>query len=314
MVEGSPAQAIGTQMISGGSHISVCVCTYKRPAFLTRLLEELDRQETSSLFTFSIVVADNDDRRSAETVVRDFAVRSMIPIRYCVQPRQNIALTRNTAVEHAAGDFVAFIDDDEFPDRRWLLTLFEACHEYDAAGVIGPVRRHFDDTPPAWVVKGRFYERPRFSTGSVIDWTMGRTNNVLLKREVLAADAQPFRPEFRTGEDQDFFRRMIDKGFLFIWCDEAIAYEVVPPIRWKRTFMLRRALLQGTVSVLHPTFGRRAIAKSVIAVPAYLAALPVSLMFGQSRFMTVLVKLCDHLGRLLAAVGINAIREPYVTD
>jgi glycosyltransferase involved in cell wall biosynthesis len=256
MVEGSPAQAIGTQMISGGSHISVCVCTYKRPAFLTRLLEELDRQETSSLFTFSIVVADNDDRRSAETVVRDFAVRSMIPIRYCVQPRQNIALTRNTAVEHAAGDFVAFIDDDEFPDRRWLLTLFEACHEYDAAGVIGPVRRHFDDTPPAWVVKGRFYERPRFSTGSVIDWTMGRTNNVLLKREVLAADAQPFRPEFRTGEDQDFFRRMIDKGFLFIWCDEAIAYEVVPPIRWKRTFMLRRALLQGTVSVsIRPSGG-----------------------------------------------------------
>jgi len=143
---------------------------------------------------------------------------------------------------------------------------------------------------------------------------MGRTNNVLVKRDLLAADAQPFRPEFRTGEDQDFFRRMIEKGHLFVWCDEAVAYEVVPPIRWKRSFMLRRALLQGAVSVLHPTFGARAVAKSVVAVPAYVVALPVSLMLGQCRFMTVLVKLCDHLGRVLAAVGINAIREPYVTD
>jgi succinoglycan biosynthesis protein ExoM len=192
--------------------------------------------------------------------------------------------------------------------------LFEACHMYRAAGVIGPVKRHFDDTPPAWVAKGGFYERPSYSTGSVIDWTMGRTNNVLLKHEVLTADAQPFRPEFRTGEDQDFFRRMIDKGHRFIWCDEAVAYEVVPPIRWKRSFMLRRALLQGTVSVLQPTFGARAVARSVVAVPAYAAVLPVSLMFGQSRFMTVLVKLCDHAGRLLAAVGINAIRDPYVVD
>jgi succinoglycan biosynthesis protein ExoM len=301
-------------MTSAASHISVCVCTYKRPGLLERLLEELAGQETGGLFTFSIVVADNDDLRSAGTVVRDFAARSAVPIRYCVQPRQNIALARNTAVENAEGDFVAFIDDDEFPDRRWLLMLFEACHTYRAAGVIGPVKRHFDDTPPAWVAKGRFYERPSYSTGCVIDWTMGRTNNVLLKREVLTADAQPFRPEFRTGEDQDFFRRMIDKGHRFIWCDEAVAYEVVPPIRWKRSFMLRRALLQGTVSVLHPTFGPRAVARSVVAVPAYVAALPVCLMFGQGRFMTVLIKLCDHIGRLLAAAGINAIRDPYVVD
>lgn len=301
-------------MNGDSSHISVCVCTYKRPDLLTRLLYAIDGQDTGGLFTFSLVVADNDERRSAETMIRDFAARSTVPIRYCVEPRQNIALTRNRAVENAEGDFVAFIDDDEFPHRRWLLTLFEACRDYHAAGVIGPVRRHFDHTPPAWVAKGKFYERPSYPTGSVIKWMMGRTNNVLLKREVLAADAQPFRPEFRTGEDQDFFRRMIDKGHLFIWCNEAIAYEVVPPIRWKRGFMVRRALLQGAVSVLQPTFGTRAVAKSVVALPAYMAALPVSLVFGQRWFMTVLVKLCDHLGRLLAAVGIDPISEPYVTD
>ena len=176
------------------------------------------------------------------------------------------------------------------------------------------MRRHFDEEPPKWVVKGKFYERPTYTTGFVIDWRKGRTNNVLLKKRIFAAGAQPFRPEFRTGEDQDFFRRMIEKGHVFIWCNEAVAYEAVPPIRWKRMFMLRRALLQGTDSVVHPTFGALDIAKSVIAIPAYTGALPFALVLGHHRFMILLVKLFDHIGRLLALLGINPIREPYVTD
>jgi hypothetical protein len=107
---------------------------------------------------------------------------------------------------------------------------------------------------------------------------------------------------------------MIDKGHRFIWCDEALAYETVPPIRWSRAFMLRRALLRGAVSLVHPTARATAIAKSMIAAPVYTAALPVALLLGQGRFMTCLVKLCDHLGRLLAVVGIRPIRESYVTE
>jgi glycosyltransferase involved in cell wall biosynthesis len=294
--------------------INVCLCTYKRPLLLQRLLEELAGQDTGGLFTFSIVVADNDCLRSAESVVQEFASASTVQVSYSVEPRQNIALTRNKAIENAHGDYVAFLDDDEFPAQRWLRTLFEACEKYAADGVLGPVKRHFDKEPPGWILKGKFYERPTYPTGFVIDWTKGRTNNVLLKRQLFAAEAEPFRPEFRTGEDQDFFRRMIEKGHVFIWCNEAVVYEIVPPIRWKRTFMLRRALLQGTASVLHPNVGLLDIAKSVLAIPAYIAALPFALVLGQHRFMTLLIKLCDHIGRVLGYLDINAIREAYVTE
>jgi succinoglycan biosynthesis protein ExoM len=295
-------------------HVSVCICTYKRPQLLVRLLHELSRQETEGRFTYSIVVADNDHLHSAEPVVRDFAASSQIPVTYCVEPRQNIALTRNKAIENASGDFVAFIDDDEFPTRRWLLTLFKTCEQYQADGAIGPVTRHFDEKPPAWVMKGNFYQRATYATGTILDGSMGRTNNLLFKRQILAAATQPFRPQFRSGEDQDFFRRMIAEKRVFIWSNEAVVYEVVPPVRWKRTFMLRRALLQGATAVLHPTFGARDIMTSLIAIPAYVAALPFALIWAHHRFMTLLIKLFDHIGRLLACMKINPIKEPYVTD
>ena len=295
-------------------HISVCVCTYKRPDFLRRLLSELDGQDSNGLFTYSIVVADNDHARSSETMVSQFAASSSVPITYCVEPRQNIALARNRAVENSDGDFIAFIDDDELPTKDWLLTLFKACDEYRVDGVLGPVLPQFSEEPPKWAVKGKFYERPTYPTGFVIDWRKGRTGNVLLRRRIFMTESRPFKPEFRTGEDQDFFRRMIEKGCSFIWCNEAVAYEVVPPIRWRRMFMLRRALLRGANSPVHPSFGTADILKSVVAVPAYAAALPFAFVLGHHRFMTLLIKLFDHLGRLLALLRINPITEPYITE
>jgi glycosyltransferase involved in cell wall biosynthesis len=299
---------------SGRSHISVCVCTFRRPLLLRRLLTDLARQVTAGRFVHSIVVVDNDRLQSAEATTLEFATTSTMPVTYVVEPRQNIALARNRAVANAKGDFVAFIDDDELPPPQWLLTLLDAYGRFDVAGVLGPVKPHFDEPPPEWVIKGRFYDRASYPTGLIIDWRKGRTGNVLLERGLFSGEAMPFRPEFLSGEDQDFFRRMIEKGHRFVWCDEAIAYEVVPPVRWKRTFMLKRALLRGATSLLDPEFGVRDVVKSVIAVPAYAVALPVGLVLGQHRFMDWLVRMFDHLGRLLALVGIRPIKVAYVTE
>jgi succinoglycan biosynthesis protein ExoM len=294
------------------AHIAVCVCTYKRAVLLRRLLDELSRQETGGLFTYSVVIADNDEARSAEPVADAARTELGLAIKYCMEPRQNIALARNKVVENADGDYLAFIDDDEFPCREWLLTLFKTCREHQVDGVLGPVLRHFDQTPPKWLEKSNFYVRRVNPTGMRVEWLEARTGNVLLKRELVAGDPAPFRPEFRAGEDQDFFRRKIAEGRNFIWCAEAEAFETVPPARWNRKYLLRKALLRGATAGLHTNAA--GVVKSLIASPLYALALPFALVAGQQYFMTLLVKICDHLGKLLILVGINPVREEYVLD
>jgi succinoglycan biosynthesis protein ExoM len=295
-------------------HICVCICTYKRPHMLKRLLDELGGQETDGLFTYSVVVVDNDQAESAKEVVAAFADAGAVSVKYCQEPRQNIALARNLAIENAEGDFACFIDDDEFPIKSWLLTLYQACQRYNADGALGPVKPYFEENTPKWVIKGKFYDRPTYPTGLVIDWRKGRTGNTLLKKELFADGKPPFKPELRQGEDQEFFSRMIAKGHVFVWCNEAVAYEVVPPVRWKRSFMLRRALLRGAMEPKVPSFGARSVLKSLIAVPVYVVVLPFALLLGHDKFMSILVSLCDHLGKLLATVGINPVKEQYVTE
>lgn len=295
------------------NHISICICTYKRAEFLSRLLEHVRDQETDGLFSYSIVVADNDALESGRAVVEAFAASCKLVVTYCVEPRQNIALTRNKALENATGNFIAFIDDDEFPPKRWLLTLFEACKKYGSDGVLGPVKPHFDEAPPKWIVAGKFYERSTYPTGMVIDGPQGRTGNVLLRR-TLFTDAQVFNPKHKTGEDQEFFGRMIEAGHVFVWCAEAMVYETVPPMRWRRGFILKRTLLRGSLSPLDRDFGIRQIVTSIVAVPVYAIALPFTLLLGHHRLMSCLEKFFYHVGRLLALVGIKPIDVPYVTE
>jgi hypothetical protein len=49
-------------------------------------------------------------------------------------------------------------------------------------------------------------------------------------------------------------------------------------------------------------------------VPLYLAVLPFTLLAGQQYFMMLLVKICDHSGKLLMLMGINPIHEEYVSE
>ena len=55
-------------MASRIPHITVCICTFKRPALLGQILEELRSQQTEGRFTYSIVITDNDRSESAREV------------------------------------------------------------------------------------------------------------------------------------------------------------------------------------------------------------------------------------------------------
>jgi glycosyltransferase involved in cell wall biosynthesis len=297
------------------NHISICVCTYKRPVLLRRLLEALRSQQTNGDFTYSAVIADNDAEGSSRAVVEEFSSRCReFPVTYVIEPQQNIARARNCAIRNASGNFIAFIDDDEEPIDRWLLYLFETCRTYDADGALGPVLPHFEQGAPRWVVAGGYYDRPNHPTGQFISGSQGRTGNVLFRKDILQGQDEPFRPEFRTGEDQDFFCRMVNAGKKFVWCHEAFAYESVPPVRWRRGFLLRRMMLRGNLSVMDHGFGVRDVLRSMVAISLYGLALPVTVVLGQTQFMRALIKFTYHLGRLLGVVGLNPIRDAYVTE
>jgi len=281
---------------------------------LERLLSNLEQQRTEGLFDLSIVIVDNDRSGSARQTVEAFARESKISLHYEVEPVQNIARARNRTVALARGDFAAFIDDDESPVEEWLLRMYRTLLSYGADGVFGPVLPQYATAPPQWMIKADLFERPRYeTTGSVINWKQTGMGNVLVRRKILEELAGPFNEAFGSGgEDVDFFRRAEELGKVLVWCGEATVYETVPPDRMRLSFQLRRALLRGKATQSHPIGRATGILKSLSAFGLYTLLLPLLLLRGRHLFVKYLVKDFDHIGKLLAACGIDVIKEKYI--
>lgn len=296
-------------------HISICICTYLRPALLSRLIVRLRDQRTDGLFTYSAVVVDNDARGSGEEAVKGVGAAALMPIEYHIEPERNISLARNRSIENAQGNLIAFIDDDEFPADDWLYQHFRTLRGSPASGVLGPVRADFDAQAPAWLTKSGLLGRREFVTGQrILNSRFTRTGNVLLWRSLFADPDDRFDPAYGKtgGSDAIFFRRMMRKGHLFLWCNDAVVYETVLPERQVKSYYIKRAFTRGMGEAQDAPFLSLRTLRSAIAVPLYALLLPFARLAGAHVFMRYLVKECDHLSLILAQFGIKVVKErPY---
>jgi succinoglycan biosynthesis protein ExoM len=215
--------------------ISICIATYKRPEGLQRLLEGINqlsfiKSETPSL---EVIVVDNDINGLASKICETISLDFKWLLKYCIELQRGVSYVRNKAIACVSKDaeFVAFIDDDEVPDPSWLDNLLSVQQTYNADVVSGPVLPHFVEEVPDWVVKGKFFECPRYSTGDRLH--VAFTNNVIVRSEILRKFKRPFDERFALtgGEDSHLFMRIYYIGYKMVWADDAIVYEWIPKSR-----------------------------------------------------------------------------------
>ena len=296
----------------GKEHITVCLCTFRRPELLRKLLASVSAQRTDGRFSVSVSVVDNDPELSGKPVADAFASDAANEIIYTHVPDKNLALLRNISLSHARGDYVAFIDDDEYPVDDWLSLLLKTLHEYRADGVLGPIVPEYLAPPPDWIVRGRLCERQRLSTGSRLSWRQTRTGNALLKRALFSDPANLFNLKNRLGaEDDSLFKKLMEQKKSFVWCDEAVVREQIPADRLTLTYFSKRSRLIGYMTYAYEQDGRsmsrRSLIffKSCVAAGIDLALAPLFRVFGYHRYAKFMIKyqfhkavVLTHLGRL----------------
>ncbi len=115
---------------------AVIVATIGRLDALERALESLAAMRCEQ---FEVIVVDN---RPAETGTRELVERlaRSMALRYVAEPRQGLAIARNTGMAAAAtAEFVAFTDDDVVVDPGWLSWLLAPFCEPAVQAVTGMV-------------------------------------------------------------------------------------------------------------------------------------------------------------------------------
>ncbi|MEI9886233.1 MAG: glycosyltransferase [Rhizomicrobium sp.] len=294
--------------------VTVAIPTFKRPRGLARLLEALARLETDA--TVTVLVADND-AESHEGADLCAAVRAKgyrWPLRATIVAQRGIAQARNALVEAALGDahmdYLAMLDDDEWPEPHWLSALL-AEQARSGAGVLqGSILFDFEDPPKAWA------RRVRRPVGHPSRQRPGR--DAARRRQPpddrAALDSLPgakFDPAFALtgGEDRDFFLRLKQAGIRFAWSDEGVAHTFIPASRSSLTWALARAYSIGNSDMrvflkYGPSVRARLAELGKIAAALLLSpVLFVILAFDANRRADALRRMFRAAGKVTALFG-----------
>jgi succinoglycan biosynthesis protein ExoM len=233
--------------------VALCVITYRRPQGLQRLLRALGRLETGEGTELSVVVVDNDPAEGARAVVE--ACRPLVPwaLHYEVEPTRGISYARNRAMRLAleqAPAFVAWMDDDEEPDPRWLIQVLETQARTGADVVMTPSIPIFEPGAPDWVQRSGLLEGERFLTGEPYPYFHTRTSAVLIRSCVVPVEGFDERLALTGGEDRMFFTRIHRAGGQFVWDDRAVVRDYIPASRARLGWMFRRWYRTGVTRSL----------------------------------------------------------------
>ena len=221
--------------------ISILICTYKRPFLLQKCIESILKQNTVALY--EIIVVDNDIERSAQCITEMFN----FSVQYFCQPLKGLSHARNMAVEKANGNFILFIDDDEYADSSWVDNMINCQQKYHADVVLGQVIYVIPDKFPSYIKNSFYFTRKQRVCGEIASVNEGYTGNTLVRKELFNLRRPPFSVEFNHtgGEDSDFFNFLLSKGANIVFSNEAVIYETQDDQRLAVSWFFKRGYRTG---------------------------------------------------------------------
>lgn len=288
--------------------VTICIPTFRRPGSLKRLLDAIAVLKTRA--SLCVLVADNDaDTHAGFDLAASMAPRYPWPLRTVIASERGLAQVRNTLIAHALPtkpDFIAMIDDDEWPAVDWIDRFLASAEDTQADVLQGSIL--FGQAHAA----ADGHADIRRPSGPVA--MLQGAGNILIRRPVLEAMKAPwFDPAFALsgGEDRDFFLRLARTGTRFAWSDEAIAHGDVPETRAHLRWLLIRAYSVGNSDMrvlMKYRKGAPFLARELAKIAAALLLSPpaaVILGFSPNRRAVPLQRLCRAAGKLAAIFGVQ---------
>ncbi|MFD8086690.1 glycosyltransferase family 2 protein [Kitasatospora sp. NPDC059722] len=273
--------------------ISVVVCTHDRAGMLRDCLDSVLRVDYPR---FEVVVVDNAPH--SEAAARLVRERYQGRVRYLREPIAGLARARNRGLAVAAGQLIAYVDDDIVVDRAWLAAIAEAFagsrRTGCVTGLILPVEL-VTDAQAAVVRHADFdkgFARRRWSLADpppdpLFPFTAGRFGsggNMAIRADLLRAlggfdlATGPGTPA-RGGEDLLAFFRVLAAGRELVYQPDAVVWH-----RHRRTEEALAVQAFGYGSGLGAYLTAAALHEPRL-LPALLRRLPrgVALALGRAR-------------------------------
>jgi glycosyltransferase involved in cell wall biosynthesis len=206
-----PKMSSGSSNVASNMKISVVIITCERPDYLRSSLESVFKQSHQP---YEVIVVNDCSTADYSEVLAGFSDHDINYVLLPVRSGANVA--RNTGVELASGDVIAFLDDDDI----WLNDFLASHHqEYSSAETIGAIicgHRLMESDNVVNINEQYEVTADELRHGNRFSGMSGFSAKTSVLREHV------FDPQLKNGQDWDLFVRLIQHQIRFVNIQKAL--------------------------------------------------------------------------------------------
>jgi len=178
--------------------VSVIVAVYNAEEYLEKCLDSLIGQ---ALDEIEVIAVDDGSVDSSAKILEEYAARSA-KIKIITKPNGGAAEARNHGLSLASGEYVGFIDSDDFADPEMYEELYGKAAEKNFDIVECNLRHNYPDGEDIETVAKYYSRRELLCFGRYVIW------NKIFRRKLLT-DAGAMFPAALIYEDVAFVAKLI---------------------------------------------------------------------------------------------------------
>ncbi len=130
---------------------TAAIRTYNASSRIASILERLKNQQNTASLTWEVLVVDNNSTDTTVEIVAHCQANWLpsVPFRYVNEPKQGASHARLRAIQDARGQWIGFLDDDNWPDLNWVAAICKFAQRHPQAGAVnGNISGLFEVEPP----------------------------------------------------------------------------------------------------------------------------------------------------------------------
>ena len=192
--------------------VSVIIPTYNRSFYLRQAVESVLNQTFSD---FEVIVVDDGSTDDTEAVMQEF---SDSRIHYFHQSNRGRSVARNNGFNHAQGEYIAFLDDDDLFLPEKLRTQIALLEQRPALGFVASGFQYVDNDRSVIETTRPWLRYPELDLRTFLhECAPLHLSASLFRQQTLRELHYCFDSSLDPFEDTDFFLRIFLGGNKFDW-------------------------------------------------------------------------------------------------
>lgn len=234
--------------------LTVILCTYNRCDKLAEALASLAKQKVDPGVQWEVLLVDNNSNDRTAEVYQKFKQAFPVPIHYVFEGQLGLSHARNRGIVEASGRYVAFTEDDEISDNRWVQVILNTFRSRSCDAVAGMIDLTWRGPRPPWLTdeilgflgyldygpeQRLTHERPPFGGN------MAFTKLVFDKIGFFDTNLGRQGRKLVGGDEIELFERFFRAGFTVIYQPEAVTYHVIEKDRLNKVYFRKIHFYEG---------------------------------------------------------------------